>query len=371
MLIKSGGFLLRVVTWATAFATVVGGWGAYADPGRFWPVAIMTLVFQYVLPINILFLILWSFRKRRMLLIPLAAVLIVLVRIPLVFHPSGKTESLPDDNGTIRLMSFNVRLFDFYNWTNNHQTRQEILSFLREHPQDIYCFQEFFTSKRMDYDNIKPIMALPGIGYNHHHYTIKKLYGTDDFGLATFSRYPIVNRGMVDLQTGSRSTNQCIFSDLLVGRDTLRIYNFHLQSIRLDEVQYRLLEGADAEELSAKQKLLRSATIIKRLRRGWQRRAEQSRLIADHVKQSPYPVILAGDLNDNPLSYAYQTLTGGLKDAFMESGSGFGFTYAGPIPGLRIDAVFHSPQIGSSDFSIYYKKYSDHYPQSARFRIKK
>ena len=135
--------------------------------------------------------------------------------------------------------------------------------------------------------------------------------------------------------------------------------------------KYRLLEGADAEELSAKQKLLRSATIIKRLRRGWQRRAEQSRLIADHVKQSPYPVILAGDLNDNPLSYAYQTLTGGLKDAFMESGSGFGFTYAGPIPGLNIKEKFHSLQIGNTDFSIYNKKYLDHYPHSARKKKKK
>lgn len=371
MLIKSGGFLLRVVTWTTAFATVVGGWGAYADPSRFWPVAIMTLIFQYVLLINILLLILWSIRKRKMLLVPLMAIVLVSVRIPLVYHAFRGIESLPDDHGTIRIMSFNVRLFDFYNWTKNHQTRKEILSFLREHPQDIYCFQEFFTSKRMDYDNIKPMMAMPGIGYNHHHYTIKKLYGTDDFGLATFSRYPIVNRGMVDLQTGSKSTNQCIYSDLLVGSDTLRVYNFHLQSIRLDEVQYDLLEGNNAEKITTKQKLLRSATIITRLRKGWQRRAQQSRLIAAHVQQSPHPVILAGDLNDNPLSNAYLTLSKGLKDAFLESGRGFGFTYAGPIPGLRIDALFHSPELESSDFSIYYRKYSDHYPQSARFRLKK
>lgn len=371
MLIKSGDWLLRMITWATALATVVGGWGAYADPGRFWPVAIMTLVFQYMLLINILFLVLWSFRKRKLLLVPLTVLVLVSVRIPLVYQPFRETDSLPAETSTFRLMSFNVRLFDFYNWTHNAKTRKQILLFLRENPQDVYCFQEFFTSKRMNYDNIKPMMEMPGIGYNHHHYTIKKLYGTDDFGLATFSRYPIVNRGMVDLQTGSQSTNQCIYSDLLIGSDTLRVYNFHLQSIRLDEVQYDLLEGVNADKLTTKQKLIRSSTIITRLRKGWQRRAEQSRLITDHVRQSPYPVILAGDLNDNPLSNAYLTLSRGLKDAFLESGRGFGFTYAGPIPGLRIDALFHSPELESSDFSIYYRKYSDHYPQSARFRLKK
>lgn len=371
MLFKSGGYLLKIFTWGTAIATVLGGWGALADPGRYWPVAILTLVFQWMVVANVFFLILWSLRKRRVFLVPLAALILVLVRLPLVYRPFGGNESLPVDNATFRLMSFNVRLFDFYNWTHNSKTRKKILRFLRENPQDIYCFQEFFSSERMNYDNIRAMMAMPGIRYNHHHYTIRKLYGTDDFGLATFSRYPILNRGVVDFQAGPRSTNQCIYSDLLIGRDTIRVYNFHLQSIRLDEVQYRLLEGVNAEELTARQRLYRSATIVRRLRRGWQQRAEQSRQIATHISRSPYPVILAGDLNDNPLSYVYRTLSQGHTDAFIESGRGFGFSYAGPIPGLRIDALFHSPQIESSDFLTHYGKYSDHYPQSVRLRLKK
>jgi endonuclease/exonuclease/phosphatase family metal-dependent hydrolase len=67
-------------------------------------------------------------------------------------------------------------------------------------------------------------------------------------------------------------------------------------------------------------------------------------------------------LNDTPFSYAYHTLSYGLKDSFSERGSGFGITYNGPIPGLRIDYILTSPQINIHSHDVLSSTLSDHYP---------
>ena len=42
------------------------------------------------------------------------------------------------------------------------------------------------------------------------------------------------------------------------------------------------------------------------------------------MKSCPYPIIICGDFNDTPVSYAYQQLGDNMIDAFLESGNGIG-----------------------------------------------
>ena len=41
------------------------------------------------------------------------------------------------------------------------------------------------------------------------------------------------------------------------------------------------------------------------------------------MNHSPYPIIVCGDFNDVPVSYAYETIGAGLQNAFVEKGSEF------------------------------------------------
>ena len=91
-------------------------------------------------------------------------------------------------------------------------------------------------------------------------------------------------------------------------------------------------------------------------------RSEQASVIANYIKQSPYPVIVMGDFNDTPVSYAYRRIRKGLYDAFRESGRGFGNTYAGELPSFRIDFIMYSDPYRSHDFKRTKMKSSDHYP---------
>ncbi|MDD4848141.1 MAG: endonuclease/exonuclease/phosphatase family protein, partial [Bacteroidales bacterium] len=91
----------------------------------------------------------------------------------------------------------------------------------------------------------------------------------------------------------------------------------------------------------------------------------QARLVHQFISQSPYPVIVCGDFNDTPGSYSYQQVSKGLKDGFLEAGQGFGQTFNGDIPLMRIDYIFHNDHFQATDFQVHINHYSDHYPVSA------
>ena len=44
-------------------------------------------------------------------------------------------------------MSFNVRLFDLYNWKNNQPNRNKIFQLLNRENPGILCFQEYYYQK--------------------------------------------------------------------------------------------------------------------------------------------------------------------------------------------------------------------------------
>lgn len=369
MILRTAGWLVKAVTVMVATATAAAAWASLFDPQPFWPVSLLGLSLPFLFIFNLFFVGWWAIARSKTVVIPLTAMLLTLIRLPLIYQSGNEPEATRNDTSKVKVLSFNVRLFDWYNWTKNKETRRTILGFLEEQKADIYCFQEFFTSDRPGFDNFSSIQTFSKIRYAHTEYPIK-LYGTDYHGMATFSRHPIVGKGKVDIETGSKSTNMCLYTDIKIGKDTIRVYNFHLQSVRLDVPDYKFIEdlGQNPEEAD---KMSRTRNILRRIKNGNIRRARQAELISDHIDSSPYPVIVCGDMNDTPLSYTYRLASEGLNDAFRESGKGFGFTYAGPIPGLRIDYIFHSPELASSGFTTWYRKFSDHYPVSADIFLKK
>ena len=78
------------------------------------------------------------------------------------------------------------------------------------------------------------------------------------------------------------------------------------------------------------------------------------------MKTSPYPVIVCGDFNDTPLSYVYNQFNTNLVDAYRETATGIGVTYAGRVPAGRIDYNLHSGDLGANDFGIQSVPFSDH-----------
>ena len=95
--------------------------------------------------------------------------------------------------------------------------------------------------------------------------------------------------------------------------------------------------------------------ITSRLKKSFIKRAIEVDVIKEHMNKSPFPIIICGDFNDTPNSYAYKKISHGLKDSFLEQGIGIGSTFLGKIPFLRIDYILHSPRLKTNTFTTYIK----------------
>lgn len=147
---------------------------------------------------------------------------------------------------------------------------------------------------------------------------------------------------------------------MLIHGDTVRVYNVHLQSIHLSNVDYKFVD--DIMNNKKTEELENSKNILRRLKRAFIKRSSQSDLVAEHIQNCPYSTIVCGDFNDTPASYSYNNIAQNLKDAFVESGTGFGKTYIGKFPSFRIDYILHSDKYKSYNFRTIRQKLSDHFP---------
>jgi len=371
-MVKSRGFFLKIfvlVTTVIGLFTAISAWVGLFKPDQWWFLAILGLGFPMLFVLNLLLIPLWVLLDKKVALIPLFVFLISIVKLPAIiqFNDSDLTPDYVEDQSVeVKIISYNVRLFDLYNWSHNFKTRKAIFDFLGNSGAGIVCFQEFYSSAGGKMNNEKELPGVLNMRYMHAEYPITK-FTSDNYGIATFSKFPIVKKGVIYLD--KKSTNICIFSDIKIDDDTIRVYNCHLQSVRFGMEDYKFIEdisksGEDTETIQ------RTRTIFGRLKRAFVKRAVQAEMIAASIRESPHPVIVCGDFNDTALSYSYKVISGALKDAFRQSGNGLGITYAGPIPGLRIDYILHSNNVLTYGFKTHKIKLSDHFPIEARFVIK-
>jgi len=338
--------------------------GTRINPGIFWPIAFAGLIYPLILFINVFFAIFWIARLRWFFIISVAAILIGWSQVGNFFQLNKTNKPLPDTGKNISILSYNVRVFDLYNygpkWEHNFTERNNIFRFLEEKDFDIICFQEFVHDKGGDFKTLDTLPTFLRARYAHFEYS-KTSRDVMFFGLATLSAYPIVESGLIEFP--NKHGNMCMYTDININKDTVRVYNVHFESIGLSPEDYVFMENiTNTEHLTNRDYIKTSSLrILQRIKRAFVQRAEQVHIVIDHMEKCPYPVIFAGDFNDTPASWAYKQMTKGLNDAF-KSGRGIGQTYIGIIPGFRIDYILHGDQFTAYNFTVGHQKYSDHYP---------
>jgi len=345
-----------------AMPLLLAHFASSVSPAKFWYAELVAISYPFWLIINCCFIIYWFLQLHRFVLMSIIAILITYPKPGLFFqwHFSSTPKAKQ-----IKVMTYNVRLFDLYNWTGNLKTRAKIFNMLHAASPDIICFQEYYTRDKGNFQNTDTLEKILN-AQSHVKYGIT-LRKTDHWGLATFSTYPIVNRGTAIFEEGN--TNFVIYTDIKVNDDTIRVYNAHLQSNHFKEEDTKFLEVPDSS--SKAEVVKRSESILKRLKKASIKRAVQTDELKAHVLSSPYPVIICGDFNDPPFSYTYNVLRKGLCDAYIENGQGFGVTYSGAVPFFRIDYVLHDEKLECISYKKINTKLSDHYPIVTEFSLNK
>lgn len=328
------------------------------DPAQVWGPALFGIAYPYILLANVLCLVWWAMFRRRRMLPSLVAILIGWGYVGEYIQLFGDTAVPKEVGRSFTLMSWNVRLFDLYNWTHNTETREGMMDLIRVEDPDILCMQEFLKVDPGD-----PMTVKDSLLASYRYVACADAYtahtrGGQHMGIAIFSRWPVLDQGTLEFPDDLN--NLCLWADIAMGTDTVRIYTAHLASLRFADQDYAFMRNIDQ---SANPDSIASVgpRILARLKNAFIRRSIEVSSIVKHMAQCPYPRIYCGDLNDTPMGYSYhELLRSGLSDAFVESGQGIGHTYIGEFPSFRIDHILHDPRFKAWGFRTLPDELSDH-----------
>lgn len=276
---------------------------------------------------------------------------------------NSKTE-LPEGKKPFKVLSYNIQNFVNKNisdtrYITDFKNQTRITKFIIDQKADIICLQEMLYD-RGDHRNFAVDFGkkcnTPNFYYRNYFQTKKKKLDA----IAIFTRYPMIDKGYLEYDNKTIG----IYADLLMGSDTVRLYNLHLASIHFKKEDYDFISEIQnqPDQNDIKENSLK---VLSKIRSAFIIRGRQVEILKKHINKCPYSYIIGGDFNDTPSSYVYRTLRDDTKDAFVESGSGFGVTFAGKsFPSFRIDYVLHHNKFDGYNFIRHKVGLSDHYPVS-------
>jgi len=309
----------------------------FIKPSLFPYLSFMSLSVPILIIINLLFFTYWLVKLKKQFILSLFVLLIGYSQVLSFFKFSDNLERVSPDN--ISVMSYNVRLFNLYNWIDS-DVENDIISFIGSQEPDVINMQEYRSTERFSLDK-----------YQFQHSSLSD--GKTSYGLATFSKLPIVNKGII--KSDNLSTI-AIFIDVKKYSDTLRFYNIHLQSFKL-ESELEILDENNSDK------------ILNIFDNTFKIQENQSNIISNHIENSPYKVVVSGDFNNTAYSYVYNLLKGDLVDSFDSAGSGFGSTYNFKYFPMRIDFILMDKTFRINDFKTFSQNLSDHFPIISTFNL--
>ena len=187
-------------------------------PPRYFEYASLSVFTPILMLLNMAFIGIWIIRRQWLFLF---SAVLFLIGLPFMHRFVQFSKSKPAPKDHLSVMSFNVRLFNHYKWSEDSELRNKIIDFIAQEHPNIIALQEFYT---------KESGSFPFYKYKKFIYKNSK----DKIGQAILSDFPIIHSGSLDFpHTG----NNGIFADIVAGRDTLRVYSLHFESFHIEDTE--------------------------------------------------------------------------------------------------------------------------------------
>ena len=340
---NKGMYLLNLVLIVLTFIAYLL---PFLAPKIFPVLSVLTLFMPIVFLFNGLFFLYWAIQFKKRMILSGLVLLIGITFFNKFYKFSAKEFQSSDKDFTV--MSYNVRLFNVFKWLDRDDIPDVILDFINTQNPDILCIQEFSNSAHID------LKVYP---YKYVLMEGKQI----KTGQAIFSKFPIIDQGNIVFP---RSNNNVVYADIKKGKDIIRVYNMHFQSIKISPEVGEISENIDVIDQQ------KSKYLYSRISKAFKQQQEQAAIFKEHEKDCKYPIIICGDLNNSAFSYVYRNIKGKLKDSFEEAGTGFGATYKFKYYPARIDYIFADETMEVKQFESFSDfQNSDHFPIMAKLSM--
>lgn len=318
-----------------AVVLIVSIIGVFISPKSFSFISLLSIATPTLYIMNLGFLLYWLVKFKKQFLLSAIVLTLGFQQVSSLYRLKEKKILLSED---VKLMSYNVRMFNLYNWIDDEETNKNLTKFIKDKDPDILCIQEYHPSS--DIATKYPFNYIK-IGENKNH-----------FGHAILSKYKILKAGSLNFP---KSTNNAIYADIIKNNDTVRVYNLHLQSFKIDPKE-ESFKTENSEKLSIQ------------IQDAFKKQVEQVNLILEHQERIGHKSIICGDFNNTAFSWIYRKLKSNKNDAFEIAGKGFGKTVDFTLP-FRIDFILADKEFEVHNFKTFKVEYSDHYPIMARLKF--
>lgn len=323
--------------------------------------SIARFAYPFLLPFTFILLFVWIAKKSKWLWFCLLSIVLsisqLLVLVPLRWKTDFQTVK---SEKTLRILSWNISRWDERNklMRGGVSYRPLMMDFIESTGADILCFQEFFECNDPSlFDANIPELKKRGYAYYAFHPSSELFNGKLQYGLAIFSRFPIIRSNYLENTKGEHSEGLLI-ADITVNNTTTRVFNTHLET-----------PGISKSDYTEEGEMKFSKSVLSKLKNSYYLRNIQAERTIAEVKKSPFPVVICADLGDVPNSYAYFKLRSDLQDAFLKKGFGLGTTLRHTSPTLRIDFMFFDQSLRVLQFdNLTHIRYSDHFPLVTDFQ---
>lgn len=303
----------------------------HVNPNSAGVFSILGLIAPFVYAAMLVFALYWIVRWRWVAVPVLIVAFIGSFSLSLFYRPELKRyyeKSYPSD--AVKVLTYNTR--SFIN-DNGERCLDSIVEMIRTLRPDVVLFQEMGFSHKVD-SMLSPLKYSP----------LPKSLSRKELSPAIYSRHPIVKAERID------SMKNFVWADVVIRKDTIRLYNLHLHTTAIRRDEGRYIENHEYLEEEGDMEKLRS--MVNRLSENNKLRSTQADTISHIIAESPYPVIVCGDFNDTPVSYTYRRVSRKLQDAFREAGRGYSHTYRGFFDMLRIDYVLYDKHFKALGYDV-------------------
>lgn len=362
ILFIAGNALVVILLLMTLLASVV-------SPNDMLLPAYTSLIFPITILLNVAFVVFWLSLRKWMALLSLAVLIFAAKEVAMTFPVNfGKSNTVVAEN-SVSLLTYNTHANDLMK-KHKKNDPNKVIQYVLDKDPDIVCIQEYSANASKEHLTHEDLLQIFNkYPYKHIHY--KNNSGSwSRFGVATFSKYPIIQKNTIKFESVN---NSAIYSDINVNGKIFRLVNCHLESNKItemDKVLAKELARDLKDNLDTKNFQGTTKILSGKLGAAYIARAAQADAVARNIRNSPYKVLVAGDFNDVPASYAYTKIKGNLMDAYEENGLGLGWTYNESVFRFRIDFILHDPGLEVTHFEREKVRYSDHFPLYCQINIK-
>lgn len=188
--------------------------------------------------------------------------------------------------------------------------------------------------------------------------------------MKVFSKYPVVFENGYNYIHGNFDQKRYSFFRFNIKGHRMVLINVHLQSFLLSSEECEDISNLGSVTNLWKDLVTFNGPLRKKLKTGFQKRRDDVAILRSTIDRIKGAMLICGDFNDVPESYAYRLLRGeDLKDAYVETGFGPMVTFNAHKFWFHLDHIFYRGPLKPLSFEKGKVKFSDHYPLVATFEF--